>query len=346
MSTYSRSLCGDGDGSDDDVASGAKGSARRASTRFTSGGMGENIDEARLSHAKQSVNKAMNADPELAMRFQFMVEKQILKCKKNKQTGDNAMLPGCGNKYHLMGRERSVELMMFLSPECELPTLKLMKKFDLDELLDYSLALARPCAIPSKVWGQVKAIAKTRYAELGAPRLTPLKFLQKGDAKAPYTEVDWQNSGCYTANRKTSKGKKFIVSLTHVSGTTVKVAPPLDDSYQIVRNNNDRTATLVSLEAVGEFLCLKVFEKSNNGHCIPQLLNDERVGQASPNKPPQDLDDQDQVLALTDLPKEDIPALSCSPASPPMRDRASSASSRLPAGSASGMPPAKKPRKN
>merc|ERR1712110_514053 len=119
----------------------------------------------------------------------------------------------------------------------------MMKIKDLNELVDYALALGRPCAVPSKVWGQLKNGSAQRYEALGNNRLDVIHIEQKGDEKSRYADVDYGKGGVYRKVTRGSRKTQKIVAVVHVStGTLVYLGTPLDPSYYTVYNNADTKA--------------------------------------------------------------------------------------------------------
>jgi hypothetical protein len=300
--------------------------------KVADGNFCDNIDEGRAATARKIVTQAIK-DPQPSLRLQFVIERVIAK-DTTKRTGDMASLPPCSNKYHLIGKDRSIELFTIFNPAFDKAKLQLMKKADVDELQDFVLALHRPCAVPAKIWGALKQASLVRYTQIG-DRAKSLVLVERGDAKSRYVEIDWEATGAYAKNFKGSKKDRKIVSLTHVSGDTVKLVPPLDDSYRLTDNHNDWKAKFVSDKNPAEVLCWKVFEKAGKLDVIPKFLEDSRVGMPtpSPTKKP-------QPLALTNQPWEDITAEAEGLGGPSISSAATSArQKRAPPGEGSGAAP-------
>ena len=139
------------------------------------------MDHALVSKAKRTVNEAMNKDPQLALRFEYMVTSRQFNGKKVCDDPDAELLPSCCNKYHLLGTIRIVELLLYCEPSLSDKILAGMKKDDLEELQDFAFCLARPCAVPSKTWGVLKVETRNRYISIGGRRLMVVKFVKHGD---------------------------------------------------------------------------------------------------------------------------------------------------------------------
>ena len=135
------------------------------------------------------------------------------------------------------------------------------------------------CSVPSKVWGQLKMLAKARYGDLGAPRLQHIVIKEKGDKKFRYADIDYAETGSY---EKILRGRK-IIALKHVSGVSCKLDSPLSPDYWIDNNHHDRLAMLVSPTALAKIPCYDVSVKGGKGDAIPEFLHDLRVGQANPS---------------------------------------------------------------
>ena len=118
-----------------------------------SGSGDNNIDVEAFIRAKKLITETMQ-DPKAAARLETIILKGCLNGKKTSiATGDYKVLPGSYNKYSKIGKENAIELLFFLCPDLDDTYLVLMTYDDLNDLLDYALALRRPCAIPSKVAG-------------------------------------------------------------------------------------------------------------------------------------------------------------------------------------------------
>ena len=136
------------------------------------GSFAGNIDLARVRKARSKVWEAMK-DAQIALRFEYLVDKDVLK-KKTKLQGDLATVPPCCNKYDMLGKDRLLELLCDMEPTLDIDTFNLCQLEDLKILVHYALAAARPHAVPSKIWGELKMNSKTRYGALGGNRLQEL----------------------------------------------------------------------------------------------------------------------------------------------------------------------------
>ena len=101
-----------------------------------------------------------------------------------------------------------------------------------------------------------------------------------------YVEVDYAQGGAFACVHKGSEAKKVIVALTHANGKTAKLKTPLPISYCIENSAEDHAAFLKSKDALGEIPSCKVFEMANILHLLPDVLNDVRVGMATPSPSP------------------------------------------------------------
>ena len=146
-------------------------------------GLGATMDHPLVSKAKRTVNEAMNKDPQLALRFEYMVTSRQFNGKKVCDDPDAELLPSCCNKYHLLGTKRIVELLLYCEPSLSDKILAGMKKDDLEELQDFAFCLAKPCAVPSKTWGVLKKETRSRYISIGGRRLMVVKFVKHGGKK-------------------------------------------------------------------------------------------------------------------------------------------------------------------
>lgn len=134
--------------------------------------------------------------------------------------------------------------------------------------------------------------------------------MRKGDEKMPYYKVDYSKGGAFTLNKK---GRRFV-TVTYFTGVTTKLTPPLDESFNIEKNNVDDEAKCVSSTSIQETPLLALFKKANLFHHIHEPLSDTRVGQASPSPTKQ------EMLALCDGAAEASAAASNAPA-PALEDR-------------------------
>lgn len=186
-------------------------------------GLGDAVDQAQVSKARKLVNDAMAKDPPTALRLAYLISTNSLgKAAK----GKSQMLPGCANKYSMIGKDRSIAILCRLSTKVDKDVLGSIRKEDLVTLLNFALVLDEPCAVPSKVWIQVLEAALSRYEEVGFQRLDDVVFVRKGDAKVFYTEVDYAQGGCFKLNSTMRQKVKVYTSITHCSGTTTKLTPP------------------------------------------------------------------------------------------------------------------------
>ena len=70
-------------------------------------GLGDSIDHDRYMKVKKTVNKAMVDDKEIALRLEYLVVNNNVKPSvKKEKDPEKFVLPGCANKYHLIGRDR------------------------------------------------------------------------------------------------------------------------------------------------------------------------------------------------------------------------------------------------
>ena len=234
--------------------------------------------DGRVKEARRQVNLAMK-DPNTAFRLQFIINKNILS-KQKALKGDMAILPTCCNKFDLLGKDRLVELAVYCEEDLDESKLKLMHVDDLKILTDFGHALNRPCAIPSKVWGECKKDSKSRYLALGR-RMQYLIFETKGDSKSVYVDVSYNDTGAFLRIIKKVKGKQMVIALKHVSGPEAKLTAPVPLTYHIEENEHDWKAKLHDEESGSDLLCWRVFEKAGQLDTLPKLLADERVGQVS-----------------------------------------------------------------
>lgn len=285
MSKSGASSVSDGDFAD--AQSMVSTTASKAGKRGVIGaGLVESVDAEQYAAARKLVNKAMKDDMQTAMRFAYLVTsgKIINKRKTDEPDGEHAILPGCANKYMLLGKDRIVALLIFLCTHLLKSILDHMHLPDLVELLDYALCLAKKCAVPSKVWGQLKAHAKIRYDAIGGGRLGHLVFVKRGDEKAYYYEVLFPDGGAYSL--VLDKKKTKVMAVTHCSGITAKCSPPLVGKFVIENNNSDALAKLTSVDSIMDIPIVRIFKKEGLDHKLPMVLDDSRVGQASPSPEP------------------------------------------------------------
>ena len=99
----------------------------------------------------------MSNDPSTARRLAFIVGKGKFAVPKKAVDVEMEPLPPSNNKYNLIGKERSAALLVHLSPSMEYDVLMTMTLKDLQVAVDYALALLpKSCALPSRIWGQLK----------------------------------------------------------------------------------------------------------------------------------------------------------------------------------------------
>lgn len=272
------------------------------------GGLGDAAESELVSKAKKRVNEAMNGDTSLALRIDFLITSGKLGRTK-KPEGAAAMLPSCSNKYHLIGKERMVEMLLRLRRQLPKDALLKMDLDALQRLLRFGLRLSEKCAVPTRVWLQLLEEACARYEELGGNRLDKVQFIKKGGGKHVYYEIDYAVCGAYTL---VAKAKKFVY-LEHLNGSKVRLSPTLDLSYRVEKNDNDLEAVLKSDDHPAEIPVAKLFEKAKLLHFIPTELELVRIGQCSPAKEKE----KEPALALLDgnmdeeeeeVPREEEPA--------------------------------------
>ena len=240
--------------------------------------LGDTVAHEEIARARKVVINAVRTDDQMARKLAFLVTSGKLRSRSSPLEG-KLTLPPCANKYHLIGRERIMELLLDLFPKFNGVALKTLALEDLQTLIRFALCLHVRCAIPTRVWDGVKRHAMERYKAIGGNRLERIVFVKKGEGKRIYYEVNYDEGGAY---KLVKKGKK-IVGLQHCNGVSAKVVPALDDVYTIKDNNLDDLATLVSNDNISEIPVKKVFEKDKKGNLIPTMLTEDRIGQ-SPNK--------------------------------------------------------------
>lgn len=173
------------------------GSSKVGKRGRVASGLGEATEQELVSKAKKRVNEAMNGDTSLALRIDFLITSGKLG-KTKKPEGAAVMLPSCSNKYHLIGKERMVEMLLRLRRQFPKDVLLKMDLDALQRLLRFALRLSERCAVPTRVWLQLLEEASGRYEELGGNRLDKVKFTKKGGGKHVYYEIDYTACGAFT----------------------------------------------------------------------------------------------------------------------------------------------------
>ena len=294
---------------DDNSEAGLSTVSRRSKRKLFEVGFEDHIDEDRVKEARKTVNHAMKVD-QVALRLEYMVTKVFAKGNKQKSKDH---IPPSTNKYHLLGVDRHLEIIASLDKRADLEKLAKLGKDDMATTVDFILALERPCAVPSKLMSVLKPQAAERYSEIGHDRIVKLKVVIKGDERFSYAEVNWSESGAFWRNLRRVRGAMMVVSLTHASGTTVALKPPVPDDFLIIDNHHDWKAKLVSKRSSNEVVIWKVFEKAGKLDVIPKYIGDTRGGQASSpsgsSKKPKDM------LPIMDGAVEEHPVMTPSPTS-------------------------------
>ena len=144
-------------------------------------GLGEAAEQELVSKAKKRVLEAMNGDSTLALKIDFLITSGKLG-KARKTEGAAAMLPSCSNKYHLIGKERIIELLLRLRPALQKDALLEMDLDHLQRLQRFGLRLSDKCAVPTRAWQHLLEEARARYEELGGNRLDKVRFTKKAGA--------------------------------------------------------------------------------------------------------------------------------------------------------------------
>ena len=143
--------------------------------------LGGSVDQGRYQRARNTVNKAMRENPQIAYRLEYIVEHGSVSSKRSKVVSkdpDMEVLPSCSNTYTLIGKIRIMKLLMLFRPLEKDPTstwnqrcIEFMKLDDLKLLICYALCCTSQCHVPSKVWGQLRNAAVERYKSIGNNRL-------------------------------------------------------------------------------------------------------------------------------------------------------------------------------
>jgi hypothetical protein len=152
----------------------------------------------------------MRADDQMARKLAFLVTSGKMRSTRNPSEG-GLTLPPCANKYHLIGRERIIELLKLCYKDINIAALKTLALEDLQIIIRYTLCLDVKCAIPTRVWDGVKTHALQRYEHIGGNRLEHLVFLKKGDGKRTYYELSYADGGAF---KLLKKGDKWLVCST------------------------------------------------------------------------------------------------------------------------------------
>ena len=278
----------------------------------------------------------MNAmkDPEVAKKLAFIITNKKLQMKKKSRKGaDDEKMPTCVNKFDLLGGDRFKLILKHIDVNIDADQLDMMLLEGLRELVVFALNLEVGCALPTKLWGQLKAECKARYEALGGKRLKLVVFVTKGEGKRKYVEVDWKQGGCY---KKLVDRKKQIVAVQSPDGVIAKITgPPLSSDHQVEHNNDDLLAKLTSPTGLAETPIVKLYERAGKLHLIPAKWNLAKVGQATP-----DTKKAESVLALEDGDPGDDgnDVLAATP--PPKRQRVKSPTIAAPQGN---QPPRRSP---
>jgi len=256
----------------------------RAAGSFLDGGLFSLVDENLAAQARKIVTQAIK-EHRVAIRLMWVVQTQ--EKKKPKLPKGQTPMPGCCNKYHLIGKVRIVEVI-FCFPDCTFTEeqLYMMQKEDLQDLQDFLLCLERPCAVLSKIPDQNKAHSVERYKSLVHNRFTGLKMIKRGDSKYTYYDIDYSETGAYSKVQKKIRQVLMIISIQHISRITVKLATPLEAAkHRLEDNHRDWDAKLVGEDSCQQIHLAKLFVKSGHGDKLPTYLKDERVGQAAASTP-------------------------------------------------------------